>query len=63
LPFCIVSGDRLITNLNKAAWQGLTVAPIQGTAVAGLANYAGYAMFAGHEDFPDRRSFSKGKTG
>lgn len=48
----IMNGDRLITHKGKKAWRRSPFSPMRNGPSARFANYAGYAMYAGHEDFP-----------
>jgi hypothetical protein len=49
--------DRLISNRSKSGWTGFSFGPSRRGAIGRFANYAGYAMYAGHEDFPPPESF------
>ena len=53
----LMNGDRLITNRSKKGWRGSTAPAVQGGAIGRYANYVGYAMYVGHEDFTDPDSF------
>ncbi len=44
--------DRLITNSAKRSWMGDS-APNTTGGIVSSARSTGYAMYAGHEDFPD----------
>ncbi len=53
----IKSRKRLITNLSKKGWTKSSFAPVQGGSFARLANFTGYVMYAGYEDFPSPDEF------
>ena len=53
----IRNDNRLITNLSKQSYAGGGFLPAMGGAVAQYANYVGYAMYAGYEDFPAPETF------
>ncbi len=52
------NGSRLITNLAKSSRIRSVFAPRIAGSHAARADYVGYAMLAGYEDFPDPSEFA-----
>jgi hypothetical protein len=50
--------NRIITHRSKGSWVKSSSTPRTGGSYARVANYAGDARYAGHEDFPAPGSFS-----
>ena len=48
----VKSHNRLITHRSKRFWRQSAFTPRAGGSYARQANYVGYTMLAGHEDFP-----------
>jgi hypothetical protein len=54
----VMQGNRLIKNNAKCGWVKCGFAPHGKRGNTGVyANYVGYAMYAGHDDFPHPDSF------
>ena len=49
----IEGSGRLITDKSKKSLRGEQASNAQGDVTGKLANYTGYVMLAGYEDFPD----------
>ena len=49
----VMMSNRLITNCSKQSWRRFTFIPQRSSPYTQYADYAGYAMWAGHEDFPN----------
>jgi hypothetical protein len=48
-----MNGDRLIRNHSKSSWRGHAFSPWgRRVGLVPFANYVGYVMYVGHEDFP-----------
>lgn len=53
----IKSRNRLITNVSKKGRVKSSFAPVLGGSYARFANYVGYVMYLGYEDFPSPDEF------
>ena len=53
----ILNDNRLITHKAKKREQRSSFAPVQGSSYAKYADYAGFVMYVGYEDFPLPESF------
>jgi hypothetical protein len=49
--------ERLITHQSKRNYRGGSFAPVLSGAYAKYADYVGYVMLAGYEEFPSPESF------
>ena len=53
----IRNGNRLITHTGKKSRRKSGFGPVQGGNYMRKANYVGYVMYIGHEDFPSPDDF------
>ena len=53
----LMNVNRLIASQSKKHWRGPPAPHINGSAIVRLADYAGYVMLAGYEDFPSPDEF------
>ena len=55
----IMNKNRLITHCGKKSWRRFSFTPYgRRVSYVPMANYLGYAMYAGYEDFPPPESFT-----
>lgn len=52
-----VMGGRLISHRGKGSWRGYSFSPSRIGGATKYANYVGYVMYAGYEDFPAPEEF------